>query len=116
MPPRKWSRHIFTLGVNDSAEPGILQLTDREPFLFRNLPDNRLHPVVESDTLHSLAARYFDPIEGAANLWWIIADFQPDPIHDPTIALVAGTTLVVPSVRTVLESVFDDARASESGL
>ncbi len=116
MPPRIRSRHIFTLGVHDTAAPDQLQLTDREPFLYQALPDNRLHPVVESDTLFTLAARYFAPIEGASNLWWVIADFQPDPIHDPTIALVAGTTLVVPSVRTVLEALFSDARATESEL
>lgn len=115
MPPRARSRHIFTLGVNDTAEPDKLQLTDREPFLFQDLPDNRMHLVGDGDTYHSLAARYFDPIESAANLWWIICDFQPEPVHDPTIALVPGTTLVIPSVRTVFEAIFADKRALEGG-
>ncbi len=114
MPPRVRSRHLFTLGVKDSAVPDLLQLTEREPFTFKNLTDNRLHLVLDGDSLFALAARYFDPIEGAATLWWVIADFQPDPIQDPTIALQAGSTLVIPSVRTVLEAIFSNTRADES--
>ena len=116
MPPRRFSRHLFTLGVHDSGSPDELQLTDREPFTFKDYADNRLHPVVEGDTLFNLAARYFSPIENAASLWWVIADYQPDPIHDPTIALPVGSTLVIPSVRTVVEDIFNDKRADEAGL
>lgn len=115
MPPRVRSRYIFTLGINDPDAPDQLQLTDREPFPFQDLADNRLHQVVDGDTLQGLASRYFSGIDSAANLWWIIADFQPEPIHDPTIALAAGQTLVIPSARTVTEAIFADSRASESG-
>lgn len=114
MPPRVRSRHIFTLGVKDAAEPDKVQLTDREPFSFQDLADNVVHRVADGDTLGGLADRYFNPIENAASLWWVIADFQPEPIHDPTIALAPGSTLVIPSVRTVLEAVFADARSLES--
>lgn len=113
MPPRLNSRHIFTLGVHDTANAENLELTEREPFIYQDLSDNRVHICADGDSLWSLAARYFDPIVNAANLWWIIADFQPDPLEDPTIALQPGQTLIVPSVRTVLEAVFADARALE---
>lgn len=117
MPPRRNSRHLYCLGFKDPDDmPGDLQLTEREPFLYRNLPDNKQHTVVQGDTLHRLAAKFFAPIESAANLWWIIADFQPDPIHDPTIALVPGSVLVIPSVRTVVEALFSDDRRLESSL
>jgi nucleoid-associated protein YgaU len=115
MPPRIRSRHIFSLGVKDDATPSQLELTEREPYLFKAFSDNRQHTVQEGDTLWTLAARYLSPIEGAANLWWIIADFQPDPIHDPTIALTPGSVLVIPSVRTVIESVFSENRRLEAG-
>jgi hypothetical protein len=48
-----------------------------------------------------------------SGLWWIIADFQPDPIHDPTVRLTPGRTLYIPSLRTVQEEVFSDKRRKE---
>ena len=60
MPPRRLSRFAFSGAVLDGAER--LFLTDREPFRFQSLPDNRQHVVNESETLFSLAGRYFAPI------------------------------------------------------
>lgn len=109
MPPRENSRHLFT-----SAQPrtgtDVVFLSDRVPFRYVDLPDNRVHTVREGDTLHRLAALYFAPlgrlpIVSAANLWWVIADFQPTPIHDPTVQLTRGEKLIIPSVRTVTERV-----------
>jgi hypothetical protein len=57
--------------------------TEREPFRFRAFPDNRQHVVQQGKTLFSLAGRYFAPLPRASGLWWVIADFQPDPVHDP---------------------------------
>jgi hypothetical protein len=112
MPPRRFSRYTFTSAVVD--DEGRLFLTDREPFLHRALPDSRQHLVKEGETLFSLAGRYFSPLPRPAGLWWVIADFQPEPIHDPTLALEPGRTLVVPSVRTVLEEIFSEARRGEA--
>jgi hypothetical protein len=114
MPPRRFSRYTFSSAVLDDGER--LLLTDREPFRFRALPDNRQHVVKEGDTLFSLAGRYFAPLPRPAGLWWIIADFQPDPIHDPTLALDIGRVLLVPSVRTVVEEVFSEKRRQEAAL
>jgi len=49
-----------------------------------------------------------------AGLWWVIADFQPDPIHDPPVALELGRVLAIASVRTVLEEVFSERRREEA--
>jgi len=38
-------------------------------------------------------------------LYWVIMDYQPTPIHDPTIRLAEGTVLVIPSVALVIEQV-----------
>jgi hypothetical protein len=92
-----------------------LYLTDVEPYRFQSLPDNRQHVVQEGDTLFTLAALYFAPLPRPAGLWWVIADFQPDPIHDPTLSLDLGRELVIPSVRTVVEDVFSESRRDEAG-
>lgn len=99
--PSSGSRYQQCQGVYD--DQGRLYLTDREPYRYRELPDNRIHTVVEGDTLFNLAGKYFAPLPRACGYWWVIADFQMDPIHDPTLRLRVGSTLVVPSLR-VLES------------
>ena len=108
MAPRRNSRYANTSAVQDAS--GHLALTDRERYLHRVLPDNIEHRVTEGDTLQSIAATYYaaigrPPTFSAAELWWVIADFQPDPILDPTIVLEPGRIVVVPSVRTVLEEI-----------
>jgi len=111
MPPRRRSRHTFTLGVSDPA--GNISLTDREPFTFQDRKDNIQHVVRAGETLYTLAGRYYSPIARAAGLWWVIADYQPAPIIDPTIALIEGSTIIVPSLRTVLEELFSENRREE---
>jgi hypothetical protein len=112
MPPRRFSRYTFSAAVMDEEER--LFLTEREPFRFRPLTDSRQHVVKEGETLFSLAGRYFAPLPRPAGLWWIIADFQPEPVHDPTLNLQLGRMLVVPSVRTVVEELFSERRREES--
>lgn len=117
MPPRRWSRHTFTTAfLEDAEESGgteDLILTEPEPFRFQPFTDNRIHVVKSEDTLFNLAARFFRGIPRPAGLWWVIADFQPQPIHDPTIRLTPGTVLVIPSVRTVVEEIFSESRREE---
>lgn len=111
MPPRRLSRYTFTEAFTDAD--GDRVLTDPDPFRFKDFPDNRIHVVTEGDTLWSLAGRYFGGSRGfevPEDLWWVIADFQPDPIHDPTLKLTPGRAMVIPSVRTVLEEVFSETR------
>jgi hypothetical protein len=115
MPPRENSRHSFTLGYSDKYETmRTLFLQPRIPFPFRQLSDNRVVVAKAGDTLYALAGKYFAPLTRACGLWWVIADFQPTPIHDPTVALASGRAIVIPSVRTVMEEVFDQERIYES--
>jgi len=60
MPPRVGSRYSFCQGFRDGQ--GRLLLTDREPYGFQDHPDNRVHVVVQGDTLFHLAGRYFAPL------------------------------------------------------
>ena len=112
MPPRRFSRHTFTEGVRlDDLGEEELFLTEREPFLFRELPDNRQHIVREGgDRLWTLAHTAFQGLPRPAGLFWVIADFQPQPIHDPTLLLIGGNVLVIPSTRTVEEEIFSELR------
>lgn len=109
--PRKGSRFTFCEGRFDDG--GNLFLTDREPFGFVKLPDNKIHDVAVGDTLEGLAARYFRGVDDPARYWWVIADFQPEAIIDPTLRLTPGRKLVIPSVRTLVERVFAEARRYE---
>lgn len=109
MPPRINSRHSFTTAQTDAATRR-LYLGDRVPFRFRDVRDNTMHTVRAGDTLWGLASIYFaplgrPPIYSAAMLYWVIQDFQPTPIHDPTIALQDGEVLVIPSVPFVLNEI-----------
>lgn len=112
MPPRRFSRYSFTSAILDSQDR--LYLTTAQAFRFRNLNDNRRHVVSDGDTLFTLAFKYFKPLPRPAGLWWVIADFQPDPIFDPTVQLTEGRVIFVPSIRTVLEDVFNDSRLEEA--
>jgi len=112
MPPRKFSRHVFTIGFKDSNDRLIL--TDRVRYPYRVFQDNREHPVQQGDTLQNLASRYFKPLQRPSGLWWVIADFQPTPIHDPTLLLEPSRIMIIPSVRTVLEEIFSATRRQEA--
>lgn len=110
MPPRINSRHEFTYSIED-VTTGKRILTEREPYRFRNFNDNIVHVVGEGDSLFNLAGRYYKGFtDRPAGLWWVIADFQPDPILDPTLALDIGREIVIPSLRTIREEIFNPAR------
>lgn len=111
MPPQRMSRHSFCAGLTDAA--GAFFLEDAEPFGFQDFPDTVPHIVGSQDTLFTLAGIAYAVFERPAGLWWVIADFQPDPILDPFVKLVEGSTIYVPSVRVVQEFIFDDRRRTE---
>jgi hypothetical protein len=106
MPPGKFSRHRFSTAETDAA--GKLFLLDRSRFGFVDRPDNRQHVVMFGDTLFNLAGRYFAPLPRAAGFWWVIGDFNG--VHDPTIELVPGTILTIPSIRTLQEEILNERR------
>lgn len=115
MPPRRFSRFTFTEGTQLLVLGDERTfLTEREPFRFVELSDNRTHVLRRGDTLQSLAGRYFRGLFRPSGLYWIIADFQPQPIHDPTVLPPVGSVVFVPSKRTVEERIFSEARRRES--
>jgi len=108
MAPRTGSRHSFALGLRDGLAQ--LFLTEREPYRFREHTDTRIHVVAQGDTLFDLAGRYFAPLPRACGFWWVLADFQPDPIVDPTLELEAGRRLFVPSLRVLTDVILSEQR------
>lgn len=108
------SRYTFCEGREDSA--GRQFLTPRVPYRYRDLPDNVRHVARQGDTWWGLAARYFAGARRPAGYWWAIADFQPVPVTDPTVALVAGQVVVVPSLRTLREEILGEKRRTDHGV
>ena len=111
MPPGEWSRYLFCWGLQDTD--GRVGLSEREPFPYQDLEDNRYYTVSEGDSLFSIAERAFPSFPRPCGLFWVIADFQPEPIQDATVALEVGTELVIPSENTVRTLIFDERRRNE---
>jgi hypothetical protein len=112
MPPNRFSRHRFSLGFKDDEDQ--LYLSEAVPFPYRNLADNRQHSVQEGDTLFNLAGRYFVGLPRAAGFWWVIAQYQPEPILDPTVQLVPGTILVIPSLSVLQQEILNERRKRQA--
>ncbi len=112
MPPNRYSRYSFTAGYLDNE--GHFLLTDREPYRFVQFSDTIAHRVSRGDSLFTLAATTYAGMRRPAGLWWVIADFQPTPIIDPTIALPVAQFIFIPSMRTLIEEVLDEGRRSEA--
>lgn len=108
MPPGLLSRYSLCTASLDDAD--ALVLSEPEPFRFVDLSDNRQYVVQDGDSYFSIAGRFFKPLARASGFWWVIIDFQPVPIIDPTVPPAPGTVLVIPSVRTVTELIVNEAR------
>jgi hypothetical protein len=113
MPPHVGSRYTFCHAVRDDRS--VLHLTEREPYRYRPHGDNRVHVAAEGDTLFTLAGRYFAPLPRACGFWWAIADFQPDPILDPTLVIRPGRRVHIPSLRVLTDVILGEGRRREHG-
>src|SRR5688572_12344109 len=113
MPPTLDSRHILASGVT-RIEDGLTYLLDREPFRFVDRPDNRRIIAGVYDTWQSLANEWLKPIRNPAQRWWVLADFQPDPITDPTVPPVPGTLVYIPTPEFVLAEIDSRDRKAEA--
>lgn len=98
-------------------EDGRVYLTEREPLEFRERFDTIVHVVKTGDTLFTIADLYYQGVGGIdepAWYWWAIGDFQPEPVHDPTVPLTTGTYIYVPAAAALLEALSPERAAREA--
>lgn len=110
--PSRYSAYRFC-AASDDPQDGYRALSERDIFAYRDLPDTVAHTVVEGETLWTIAGLHYAGVPRGCGLWWVIADFQPPPIYDPTIRLEPGTTLYLPSQRVLLEQILSDRRLND---
>lgn len=84
---------------------GRLLLNSRVPVSFREDDGNLAYTVRAGDTPWSLSFRFFRnvPTRFRSMLFFILLEFQPEPIIDPTRELAPGTTIIIPGETLVLE-------------
>jgi nucleoid-associated protein YgaU len=99
-----YSRYRYCTAFRDSGAQ--LVLDEREPFRFADATDNRWHTAVDGDTWWSLAHRYFAGFPRACGLWWLLCEYQPVPVVDPTLRVQPGATIAIPSERLLRLYVF----------
>lgn len=109
--PDQLSTYRFCSVVTDSD--GIEFFTDPVPFVYRELPDTILHQAHEGDDYESIAARYYSGVPNKAQLWRIIAEFQPMIPLDASVGPTPGSVVYVPSRRTLFEDVFSERRRED---
>lgn len=114
IPPSENSRYLLSeeleLEGDDLYPEGALIVSLPEPVDRLDLSDDITHKVTSGDTLMTIAARYYSPIYRACQFFWTIADYQQPPILDPLAPLEDGTTLRIPSLRTLQEIILSEDR------
>lgn len=111
------SRYLFCIEYEDENEN--LALSRRVPYRYKEFDDNIVHDAIEGEMVHDIAQSYYGEIYNereARNMFWIICDFQPDPIIDCTLIMKAGQKIIVPSPRAVELYIRDPERAVEFDL
>ncbi len=118
--PSYFSRYRFCSAIQDGQ--GRLYFTSPEPFEYVDLPDNRLLTTIGTETWETIADQHFASLAPQlaligmepSHLAWVLQDFQPDPAPDAafdgTLRIPGNTKLVLPSLSTVLERVFNESR------
>jgi len=108
MPMYPWSRYRYcTLFTGDDS---VSYIDEREPFGYRDEVDNRYHRSRRGDTWWGLAHLYFQGVPRACGLWWLICEYQPTRVIDPTCVIEENTLIVVPSMRVIRMMVFSPER------
>lgn len=99
-----FSRYKFAGVLQDSD--GRLFLKEREPFRFRDRPDNISHVVQEGQRWWHIAQLFYgDVSDNAGLLYWVICDYQVPPVLDPTLKIPGNTLVIVPSPDLVLSEI-----------
>lgn len=106
MPPHRNSRHIGTIAFKRNG--GVLYLSTPDRIAYEEREDTIIHEAMDGETVYGLAEKYFG--EDGWKRWDIIAQFQPNPIIDPTVPFEVGQTVYIPSRRFIEERVTNKSR------
>jgi hypothetical protein len=93
-------RHANATRIDDS--PGgkdddavVFQVPER--LSYEDREDNTIHIVTEGERIYDLAQAYFARvIPNGIDIWEVLAQYQPEPIVDPSVPLAAGREIFIP--------------------
>ncbi|MEN6368466.1 MAG: hypothetical protein ABFD77_02070 [Thermotogota bacterium] len=100
----QYSRYRFCTMLGGNGE--IAYLDEREPFRYRDEPDNTFYTAKDGDTWWGLAWKFFSGFPNKALLYFLLCEFQPEPVVDPTIRIEAGRQIAIPSERIIRTKVY----------
>lgn len=83
------------------TDAGKLKWDLRRRLEYMGHDDDIAYEVQPGDTWHILAYKFYGDEFGGADLWWVIADYQPEPVLDPTVMPTVGDILMIPAPNIV---------------
>lgn len=104
MPMFEWSRYRYCTQFMNAD--GIAYIDEREPFRYREELDNIPYRAKQGDTWWGLATFFFPGLPRPCGMWFLLCEFQPSPVIDPTIVIKEGTLIIAPSERLVRGEAF----------
>jgi nucleoid-associated protein YgaU len=102
------SRYRFTSRYTESSTFSgrkIVAFGSRDANQYADDPENTVFVVREGDTLEKIANRFYKGYPDAALLYWVIAEFQREPIFDPTRKLRPGSIITIPSPNRIADMI-----------
>jgi len=99
---------LYRHGAIIQQTDGSLVTTLPERVEFQERSDTLIHVVAEGERLTDLAVLYYKEVFGdaAVDMWEVIAQFQPTPIIDGTIALPVDAEILIPSEDFIRDEAF----------
>jgi hypothetical protein len=97
-PNSRYRRGLTFIDLDNYIYQPLIEGDDYDP-----RDDDINHIVVDGETLFSIAHLYYKNIPGGVHNWWIIAEYQPVPVIDPTRKLQPRSIVIVPSPQHAME-------------
>lgn len=95
-----YSRYRLAFTVRDEVQNLTYTLIRSRRVFFDPSAENRIYKAQIGENIFSVAARHFRGYARPAALYWLLADYQPVPILDPTKDL-DGMDIYIPPAEKV---------------
>lgn len=102
----------MTLGATRISD-GLTFMLDREPLYFQPRSDNKRIVAEKGDTWWSLAAKHLSALRNPEQFFWVLCDYQPTPILDPTVDPTPGAIVFIPDEDFFMSTYFADSRRDQ---